>query len=53
MKKKDDELEDERGLGKKIDTEPNLLISDVDLSKDYFKKPLKLLKRKIQENKRK
>ena len=43
-----DSFDDNRGLGKKIDTEPNLLISDFDASKDYFKKPLKLLKKKIQ-----
>lgn len=41
-------FEDGRGLGKKVDTEPSLLISDADTSKDYFKKPLKLLKKKLQ-----
>ena len=46
-------FEDGRGLGKKVDTEPSLLISDADTSKDYFKKPLKLLKKKLQDNKKK
>ena len=46
-------FEDGRGLGKKVDTEPSLLVSDADTSKDYFKKPLKLLKKKLHENKKK
>jgi hypothetical protein len=37
---------------RKIDTEPAIIISEFELeNKDYFKRPLKLLKKKLQERK--
>ena len=48
-----DSFDDTRNLGNRVVTEASLLVSDKDISKDYFKKPLKLLKKKIQENKQK
>ena len=44
---------DSRGYGNKVDTEPNMVCLDLDSNRDFFKKPLKLLKKKINEQKKK
>jgi hypothetical protein len=41
-----------RAASKRVVTESSLLVADLESSKDYFKRPLKLLKKKLQESKR-